>query len=104
MVIGIELNVFFTKAAIKPSLSKSLKMHLNSEVFPRSRLLSHQHHVFLPTLSSGDTPALACHVARVLAPTPSGSGLWKVKFDIHPVKFRLVSCDSLFILSNLLDS
>lgn len=105
MLIGSELNGFFTKAAIKPGFSKSLFAEMIFE--PRGiplKLTSHQYHVFLPTLSSINTPAPVSSVGRVSVPPLSRTGRWRVKLDIHSVEFHLVSCDSLFILSNLLDS
>lgn len=55
-LIDIELNVFFTKAAIKPSLSESVFMEMIFELRAISlKQTYHQHHVLLPTLSSSDT-------------------------------------------------
>lgn len=54
-LIDIELNVFFTKAAIKPSLSESVFVEMIFELRGTSlKHTYHQHHVLLPTESSSD--------------------------------------------------
>lgn len=55
-LIDIELNVFFTKAAITPSLSESVFVEMMIELGGISpKQTYHQHHVLLPTLSSSAT-------------------------------------------------
>ena len=54
-LIDIELNVFSTKAAIKPSLSEPVFVEMIFEFRGISlKQTYHQHRVLLPTASSSD--------------------------------------------------
>lgn len=54
-LLDIELNVYFTKTAIKLSLSKSAFEAMIFELRGLSlEQTCHQHHMLLPTLSSSD--------------------------------------------------
>lgn len=100
-LIDIELNVRISQRLLLNRVSLSLylwRWFLNSGASPWSRpIISIM--CFCPPWAQ-----VIPNAGRVWAPPLSRAGPWRVKLDIYHVKFHLVSCDSLFILSNLADS